>query len=351
MSRGGGTTYSTRSIDAVDYATRILRDLGKVLPGEEVLIVADTYTEQEVWTAFAKASAVLRARWTISICGPWTDRMIESGRGIWQEKLTTPIWKAHEAADVIVLTTLTWYANPKPELVTERFSTGDLRGIGGACRSLRMLTGGGVDGLLNEGLRKEMFDKQDKINELLKSGKEIRIRDKRGTDLTSSLEGISRVELLPDRKLGKEPVGWVYLPDGEVMWKPPKGETEGVVFTTGPIAFVRESHGIYGNFPFEPIKLVIEGGEIVKVEGGSDADRIRWIHENVPGSEVIDEIAVGLNPLCRHTGELQEEKKKLGDAHIAFGGLYAAWHSDINIRRPTVEIDNKIIFENGKTLI
>jgi len=351
LSRAGGTAFSTRSIDATDYATRILRDLGRVQPGENVLIVADTYTEQEVWTAFATAAAVLGARWTISLCGPWTDHMIESGKGTWHEKLTEPIWKAHEAADVVVLTTLTWYANPKPKSVMERFRSGKLRGIGGVCRSLRMLTGGGVDALLDKKIREEIFKRQNKINDLIKSGKEIRISDKRGTDLVSSLEGISRIELLPDQKLGKEAVQNVYLPDGEVMWKPPEHKTEGVVVTDGPISFVRESHGIYGNFPFEPIKLVIKEGRIVDVEGGADGERIKWIHKHIPGSDLIDEVAVGLNPLCRHTGELQEEKKKLGDAHIAFGGLYAAWHSDVNIRKPKVMIDDKTIFEYGKTFI
>lgn len=348
MSRVGGTAFLTRSIDATEYTTRIMRDLGKVKPGEEILIVADSYTEQEVWTAFANAAAILGAKWTVAFCGPWTDRMIEAGV---VNKLTAPIWKAYEGADVVVLTTLTWYARPYPKGAQKRLDAGKLRRLGGVCRSLRMLTGGGIDGLLDEDVREEIITRGGKMEELLKSGKRIRISDKLGTDLTSSLEDISRIEVLPDSKLGKEPIQSVFLPDGEVMWRPPNRTTEGVVVTDGPIAFVRESHGLYGNYPWESLKLTIKEGKIVKVEGGGDADRIRWINKHVKGSEVIDEVAVGLNPLCRETGEIMEEKKKLANAHIAFGALATFWHSDINIRRPKVEIDDQIIFEDGKTFI
>ena len=109
--------------------------------------------------------------------------------------------------------------------------------------------------------------------------------------------------------------------------------------------------------------LIIEKGIITKVEGDSfAAQRLRDILAKMEDSEIIGEVAVGLNDKSLINGNVQEEKKALGNVHIGFGvarifkgtwleNLKKDIHSDIVIRKAIVKLDNKEIVRNNELLI
>lgn len=333
-----GTSF-TRSIDAAKYADYFIRKILHVKPDEEVLIVADSYTESELWKGLASAAAAVGARWTVVIQPPWTDF---SDR----RKLTEPSRKAYEGADVVINAMFTFYPYPYSDGFVERLRQGKCRVLDIKNRTLRSMTGGGVDANPDELEAINM-----KVLDAVKDAKEIHMTSKLGTDLKID---VSKCEWHQDpgklRPLLNFAGGKANQPDGEV-WCVPKS-ADGVLVVDGPIAHIRESHGIWGNFPWEPLKLVAKDGFWVEVIGDrGDAERIREAFRKIKGSNVVDEFAFGTNPLCRETGEFQEEKKKMGFVHMAFGRANELIHADIVIRRPKVEVDNKVIMENGRYTI
>jgi leucyl aminopeptidase (aminopeptidase T) len=161
-----------------------------------------------------------------------------------------------------------------------------------------------------------------------------------GTDLTFSIEG----RLAHGRKGGiyREPGQWGNLPCGEAFVAPVEGSGRGVYV-------VDASHGGIGKLA-EPIRISIEDGRAVRIEGGREAARLRRLLESVgePAAYNLAEFGIGCNHAARICGITLEDEKVLGTCHLAlgrndlFGGtVRASVHVDGVLTRPGVWLDGE----------
>ncbi len=181
--------------------------------------------------------------------------------------------------------------------------------------------------------------------DLLREARTARVTTPEGTDLRMDLGDRPAFGL---SGFAREPGQFSGLPDGEAAIAPVEGTTEGVLvapYLIEKIGPVRE-----------PFRLEVEGGRIVRVEGGSEAQALREILDRKdPGARnFAAELALGTNPACRLVPKSREVKKRLGQAHVALGdnlslggAVESAVHLDIVLLRATVALDGQVVLQDG----
>src|SRR5438876_3027702 len=144
----------------------------------------------------------------------------------------------------------------------------------------------------------------ERLAERLRRAERVRVTSPAGTDVTV-------------RVGGREPRGWYTgivrrpgeisaFPGGEVSFPPLEGESRGtIVFER-----VMTDIGRLG----EPIRIRIDGGQAVGIDGGEEAARLRELIDGVQGATNLAELGIGLNPEARLGGGITEAKKRLGTA-------------------------------------
>ena len=185
------------------------------------------------------------------------------------------------------------------------------------------------------------------IVERLEGRQYVRVTTPAGTDCTFDLSG--RSWLIDDgRVTGRGAFG--NLPGGEVYIAPIRSGAEGVCVIDCSIAV--PGLGILQR----PIALTFEGGRIVDVGGGAEADRVRTvIAEAGEGADIVAELGIGTNDQARLTGSIITDEKVLGTAHVAFGdneGNYggdnkATIHVDGVMADASVWVDGTLTLERG----
>lgn len=207
------------------------------------------------------------------------------------------------------------------------------------------LTVGGIHADF-EGLRPIV----DRTTDILTAGSTLVLTTPAGTRLEASIAGRTA---LNDCGIVDKPNMKIGYPVIEVFLAPVEESVRGRV-----VVDASGSGGI--GVISEPIILEIEKGRVVSIEGGEQARKLRELLEEVndPNAFQVAEIAVGMNPECRVTGNIIEDEGAYGTCHIAlgdnmgFGGLVdVPVHIDLVQWKPTLEIDGTKIFELGEQLV
>jgi aminopeptidase len=138
------------------------------------------------------------------------------------------------------------------------------------------------------------------------------------------------------------------LPCGEIYCAPLETEAEGIVIfnaSIGDIGLLKA-----------PLKVYLEKGRIKKFES-EEAKLVKRISElqNIDeDAMVIGELGIGVNPGAVITGNMLEDEKTLGTAHLAFGNNEdfpgggknkSKIHRDYLFYRPTI----KVFYVDGKS--
>ncbi len=170
----------------------------------------------------------------------------------------------------------------------------------------------------------------EKVAALIRE-KELTVTTRAGTDI-----------FIPLRKrevhacFGTPPVGeFVNIPDGEAASSPLEGKSEGkIVVDTGK----------------NPFTITVEKGEMADC-----TNRDVWKLHDVENGRNLAELGIGTNPRATITGNVVEDEKVKGTAHIAFGtstGLGGKVQSSIHIDyvfwKPTIEAGGRILIKGGK---
>ncbi len=109
----------------------------------------------------------------------------------------------------------------------------------------------------------------------------------------------------------------------------------------------------------EPVKLTVQNGYAVKIEGGEGAKKLEEMLAPF-GKEAgnIAELGIGTNDQAALVGIILEDEKVLGTVHVAvgnnasFGGTVTVpVHLDGIITSPTLEVDGRLVMQNGKLLV
>jgi leucyl aminopeptidase (aminopeptidase T) len=306
-------------------------------PGMDVVMVADTNTDEAVVEAVAEAVRRHGAEPTVAIMTP---------RAANGHEPTAPIAEAMRRADLTV--DLTTRALGHTDIV------GEIRNAGG--RVIYM------NGLTRELLRGEAV--RADVREMVALGKRlraawgaagtVRVTSDQGTDLVADIRGREGFYIAVEiERTDENFMTEAAFPDGEAGVAPVEGTGEGVVVwdTSAEMLGALE----------EPIQLTIEGGRIASIEGGRQADELVHIVDELGDKHARNcpaEISIGLNPNVRPSGNMREDKKLRGSCHIALGSsaedggtLRSNVHIDGVVRRPTIHLDGDVVVRDGEIVL
>jgi len=315
-------------------ADMIVKDFLDTQPSEEVLILGDTETQTEILYALAGAVESAKAEPVIMIL-PGRDRfgvypLRTVDQAVHGPDIVIMCTKSQDTTHMPAIQKLRWQENPK----TRVFS----------------MIGRDIDSLTKGAARadyQEVFAVSSEIHRIFEQGKSIRIASDLGTDLRAEI-GFSKACAGYNRTPRRGQLGC--FPDGEVNTGPVEGTAEGVFVVDGPV-----SGRIYSGFPEPPIRITVQGGKAIRIEGGTEATKLRDVVEATENANNIAEIAIGTNPAARFVEDVMEFKRGSGRVHVALGDnidyggtTRCRVHLDLALTRPTVAVDGKIIVDQGK---
>ena len=187
-----------------------------------------------------------------------------------------------------------------------------------------------------------------KVKALLTRAKTARIVcEENGTDISFVLEG--RDGRAVDG-IARTPGSFAAPPNIESCIAPVEEKTNGVYVVSASIAGVGAVS--------EPVRLKIENGVIVSIEGGKDAELLKEILDRPqnPNCYRIGEFGIGLNPCAIPCGSLLEDEAPLGTVHIVAGNNASNFpggqnsapvHIDMIAKGATVYIDDVVLLRDG----
>jgi leucyl aminopeptidase (aminopeptidase T) len=192
-----------------------------------------------------------------------------------------------------------------------------------------------------EGLRR----KGHAVAEALDAASEAHLSSSIGTDLTLDLTGRTAIA---DAGELTEPGAFGNLPCGEGFISPAGGN--GTLVVDGSLAGI--------GLADEPVELVIEGGHLTSARGGQGMAFMELLTEHGDDGTNVAELGIGTNEKAIVTGEILEDEKILGTAHVAFGAsasiggtVQVPVHLDCIVLKPTVELDGEPIVRDGELLV
>jgi leucyl aminopeptidase (aminopeptidase T) len=185
------------------------------------------------------------------------------------------------------------------------------------------------------------------LAEALDGAAQARIRCENGSDLRLGLEGRTAI---PDAGELTEPGAFGNLPCGEGFIAPVEGTCEGRLVVDGSIAAV--------GVPDEPVTLTVEAGRLAQATDDAGARLMALLTEHGPEATTVAELGIGSNERAMLTGNVLEDEKILGTAHVAFGASAAIGgtiqvpvHLDCVVMRPDVELDGEPVVKAGELLV
>jgi aminopeptidase len=163
-----------------------------------------------------------------------------------------------------------------------------------------------------------------------------------GTDFTLDLAGRAF-----ETDVDIEPGTMGNLPPGEIWCAPVETGMNGVMVVDGSI-------GDLGNVT-APLTIAVRAGQVESMRCADQAlvAKLEQLMRVDDEARVVGELGIGLNPGARLTGNLLEDEKAGGTAHIAFGRNTdmpggrngSRTHRDFLFRHPTIEVT----YADGRT--
>lgn len=194
-----------------------------------------------------------------------------------------------------------------------------------------------ADGPMSE-KREELETRLNRMDEVLKDAVGFKITSVYGTDLKVSLRMAKERKWFKDSGAIDTPGRWDNLPGGEIYTCPDEEKVSGILVLPVLDSEISGEQGVD-----EFIRIKIDNGKIVLVQGGKSAEKLRQTLEENAREEVEDgsgnpwnvhtiaEIAFGANSKARAAVRDEnksynfsgtptvEAEKRLGTMHLAFG--------------------------------
>lgn len=181
-----------------------------------------------------------------------------------------------------------------------------------------------------------LSERGEAIASRLRGAKNVRLTSKEGTDLSFEIE--NRPIFIDCGDLSS-PGSFGNLPAGEVCLAPIEGTARGTVVVDGSMA----QFGLITT----PVRLEFKEGRAVHV----DDPALRELLE-AHGSDAFQlaELGIGTNPRATINGNILEDEKAVGTAHIALGANFALGgsvqvplHLDLVLTEAQIEVDGEQI--------
>lgn len=185
------------------------------------------------------------------------------------------------------------------------------------------------------------------IGRALGAGAEARITCPNGSNLRLGLE--ERTAIVDAGALNMRGA-FGNIPCGEAFIAPVEGTADGTLVVDGSIAAIGKLS--------EPVELTVREGHLVDASGTDGERLMALLTEHGPDGTNLAELGIGTNESAVLTGNLLEDEKILGTAHVAFGASAAIGgvvqvpiHLDCVVLQPTVEVDGAPIVEAGELVV
>lgn len=324
-------------------ARKLVRDILDVQPNEIVAITADTLSSEEVVNATARAVFEIGAKPMVI----WIATPDGVGKAADPMLPQRPLIGALREVNVWIEFNYQWilYSTVFDTVIEENK---DLRYIClvGMNPDMMVRLIGRVD-------MKKLSEFLDKIAEITVEGKKMRITTPAGTDVEFENHPLRP----PIVHSGYVPKGTYEMLPGQISWTPKLETINGTIVFDGsvypPIGLLKE-----------PIKLEVEKGRIVNIEGGKDAQEFAaWLESfNDPNMYQLAHISYGFNPRAKLTGNIIEDERVWGATEWGIGnigprlvpdipgGVPASSHTDGICLNSSVWIDNVQIMDRGKVI-
>lgn len=306
----------------------VVRDCLGVSRGEQVVVICNPATE--------KLGAILRIE--AQSVGADAVLAVIAERESHAAEPPAPVAAAMAAADVILAPTI------------QSLSHTAARRIASEC-GVRVAT---LPGVTEEMLARvmsadmpELRRRSAAVAASLEQGQEARISSTEGGDLRLGLGG--RVAIADAGEL-RSRGAFGNLPCGEGFIAPLEGTGEGTLVVDGSIAGI-------GRIA-QPVTLTVRDGHLTGATGSSGLALLELLTVHGSDGTNVAELGIGTNEKAELTGNILEDEKILGTAHVAFGASAAIGgtvqvpvHLDCVVLEPTVEIDGETILHHGELLL
>lgn len=193
----------------------------------------------------------------------------------------------------------------------------------------------------------ELRRKGRAVADLLSAADDARITCANGSDLHLGLAG--REAIADAGELG-ERGAFGNLPCGEGFIAPVEGTCEGTLVVDGTVAGV--------GVPAAPVRMEIAGGRLVAASGPEGERLLALLTKHGDEATTVAELGIGTNEMAELTGNVLEDEKILGTAHVAFGASAAIGgrvqvpvHLDCVVIKPTVEVGGTVVVREGAFLL
>ena len=299
-----------------------------VSAGEEVLVVCNPVTE-EIGALMRIEAQGDGAEATLAVISERDSHAAEPPR---------PVAAAMAAADVVLAPTIQSLSHTAARKAASDAGVRIATLPGVTEEMLARLMNGDLDEMRRRGWA---------IVNALNRGSQVRITCRHGSDLSFSIEGregiVDAGELSAKGAFGN-------LPCGEGFIAPVEGTAEGTLVVDGSIAAV----GLVES----PVRLTVEAGHLTGATGDEGARLMELLTPHGPDGTNVAELGIGTNEEAILTGNILEDEKIFGTAHVAFGAsagiggaVQVPVHLDVVVKEPTVEVDGEAILGGGELLI
>ncbi len=193
-----------------------------------------------------------------------------------------------------------------------------------------------------------------KVYEIARRAHTITVHTALGTDLTGTFA--PSLKWVPSDGRYWDQGRWGNLPEGETFTCPQS--LDGVIAAEELGDWFTDKYGVLA----APIRIFVKAGRVTSLESPDErlgAELREYLAQDV-NSNRVGEFAIGTNiALTRIIGNFLQDEKFPG-VHVAFGDPYghetgADWscpsHVDVLASHATVEVDGRLIMENGRFLV
>jgi leucyl aminopeptidase (aminopeptidase T) len=304
----------------------VVRDCLGVKSGEEALVVCNPAT-RELGDALRNEAEAAGAEAVLAVM---TERDSHAGEP------PATVAQAMIAADVLLAPTIQSLSHTAARKQATESGTRTATLPGATVEMLARVMSDDMEKLRHRGHR---------VAELLDRGTEARLTCDHGSDLQLGLQGRTAI---PDAGELTETGAFGNLPCGEGFIAP--ATAEGILIVDGSIAGV----GLVS----EPVRLTIKEGHLVDATGEEGKKLMELLTVHGPDGTNVAELGIGTNEKAILTGNILEDEKILGTAHVAFGASAAIGgkvqvpvHLDVVSMRPEVTIDGAPVVLEGRLLV
>jgi leucyl aminopeptidase (aminopeptidase T) len=313
----------------LDRAVRtVLRDCLRVEPAEEVLVICNPVTED--------LGALMRieaegdgAKATLAVISEVDSNGAEP---------PTPVAAAMIASHVVLAPTI--------QSLSHTYARRAANQAGARIATLPGVTEDMLARLMNADMG-VLRRRGAALAAALNGGEEARITCRHGSDLRLGLK--DRIPIA-DAGVLDAPGAFGNLPCGEAFVSPAEGTAEGTLVVDGSIAGVGKVE--------TPVELTVRDGHLTDATGPEGETLLELLTKHGPDGTNVAELGIGTNEEAVLTGNILEDEKILGTAHVAFGasaaiggGVQVPVHLDCVILEPTVEIDGREVARGGELLV